>query len=443
MTDSNYALGVDIGTSHVRAVLAYHEDGNTNILGYEEDTYNQEYEALHLGRIVNSENASNTINRVIERLSEKLQEPIDRICVNVSMMEIGSSTKKVDFVKEDGQKFTINNAIVENLINSSRESFKNNSKDNELLHAIPADFFRDEVKYTKNPIGSTVNKLSCNVKNVYIKPQFLDEYYNGLREVQTHGLKNKQSVLVENLLFSPLADMFSLLSPIDKEEGVIIINIGAGLTKFSVFSENAPRLIEMLPFGGDNITQDIEQAFNINQKEAELLKKACMSRDSREIEINEVMTVLGKDDLPPKRFLEKNVAEVAEWRLKEIIALIHQKLLNAGINEIPPRGIILAGDMAKLSVLNYLVRKEFATDAVRIGISTRNIAGTANLELAHPRYATAIGLVLSQFVPFDGRVKTVSIQGATKQSRSNNLGKNLWNRLIGGDRDNLDQRYAD
>jgi cell division protein FtsA len=134
---------------------------------------------------------------------------------------------------------------------------------------------------------------------------------------------------------------------------------------------------------------------------------------------------------------------VAEWRLKEIIALIHQKLLNAGINEIPPRGIILAGDMAKLSVLNYLVRKEFATDAVRIGISTRNIAGTANLELAHPRYATAIGLVLSQFVPFDGRVKTVSIQGATKQSRSNNLGKNLWNRLIGGDRDNLDQRYAD
>jgi cell division protein FtsA len=441
MSEINYAIGVDIGTSKVRAVLGYIENDSISILGYEEEAYDDAYEAINLGKIVNSENTARTINKVLKNLQERFDHPIERISVSISMIEISSNIKKEDYFHEKGEKFTISNETIENLFYKSKENFKSTAEEKELIHAIPTDFYKDENKSTKSPIGSTVNKLSCSIKNIYVAPNHLDEYYEGLRGVNSHGYKSNQHIVVENLVYSPIADIYSLLSDEDKQEGVIICNIGAGLTKVSVFEEGAPRLIAVIPFGSENITQDIEKAFKINLVEADKLKKACMVRESKEIEINEVMTLLNKDGLPAKRFLEKSVAEVAEWRLKEIVGIVHQTILNAGLSQLPRRGIILAGEMASLPVVSQIVKKEFASDAVRVGVSTRNINSTANLELAHPRFSTVIGLVLSQLIPFDNRFKTLRINGASKQQRSGKIGKNFFTRFLGGD--NLDQRYAD
>ncbi|SOE21157.1 Cell division protein FtsA [Spirosomataceae bacterium TFI 002] len=441
MSEINYAIGVDIGTSKVRAVLAYREYAKVSILGYEEEPYSNEYEAISYGKIVNSENTSRTINKVLASLSERFDHVIDKINVSISIPEIGSNIKKEDYVHDKGEKFTISNATIENILFKAKEGFKENTRDKELIHALPTDFYGDEKRSSRNPIGNTVNKLTCDVKNIFIAPKYLDEYYDALRGVEMQGTKSKSPVIIENLVYSPLADIFSLLTEEDKSEGVVICNIGAGLTKISVYQNNSPRLISVIPFGSDNITQDIQKAFQVNNTEAENLKRACMVRESKEIEINEIMTLLNKDGLPSKRFLEKSVAEVAEWRLKEIISIAHHTMLNAGINQLPQRGIILAGEMASIPVVTQLVRKEFASDAVRIGVSTRNVSSTANLELAHPRFSTVVGLTLSQLIPFDNRFKTLKINGSSKQQRSGHIGKSFLNKFFGGD--NLDQRYAD
>lgn len=440
MSDINYAIGVDIGTSKVRAVLAYRENDKVTILGYEEQSYSSEYEAISYGKIVN-ENTSRTINKVLADLSERFDHLIDKISVSFCIPEIGINFKQQDFIKEKGEKFKVSEATIENILFKAKEEFKENSKDKELIHALPTDFYGDEKKSPRNPVGNTVNKLTCDVKNIYVAPKHLDDYYDALKSVEMHGTKSKSAVIVDSLVFSPLADIFSLLTDEDKNEGVVILNIGAGLTKVSVYSDNAPRFITVIPFGGDNITQDIQKAFQLNYNEAENLKKACMVRESKEVEINEIMTLLSKDGLPSKRFLEKSVAEVAEWRLKEITSMAHQAILKSGIHQLPHRGIILAGEMATVPVVAQMVKKEFGSDAVRVGVSTRNIAITANLELAHPRFSTVIGLALSQLTPFDNRFKTLKINGSSKQQRSGVMGKGFLTKLFGGD--NLDQRYAD
>lgn len=441
MSDINYAIGVDIGTSKVRAVLAYREHGNVSILGYEEEPYSNEYEAINYGKIVNSENTARTINKALASLSERFDHVIDKISVSISIPEIGTNLRREELIKEKGEKFKITDASVENLLYKSKEGFKENSSDKELIHALPTDFFGDEKKSSRNPIGNTVNKLTCDVKNIYIAPKYLDDYYEALKGVEMQGTKSRSSVVIENLIYSPLADIFSLLTEEDKNEGVVVLNIGAGLTKVSVYGDNSPRFIAVIPFGSDNISQDIQKAFQLNTGEAENLKKACMVRESKEIEINEIMTLLSKDGLPSKRFLEKSIAEVAEWRLKEIISIAHQAILHAGINQVPQRGIILAGEMATVPVVAQQVKKEFASDAVRVGVSTRNVISTANLELAHPRFSTVVGLALSQLTPFDNRFKTLKINGSSKQQRSGMIGKGFLNKFFGGD--NLDQRYAD
>jgi cell division protein FtsA len=211
------------------------------------------------------------------------------------------------------------------------------------------------------------------------------------------------------MVYSPIADATSLLSIEDKQNGILLINVGSQLTEITVFKDFGMRHTHVLGIGSQAILKDLVQAFNITELRAEEVLRASCDKPSKEIEINEVLELEGKDGLPTRQLLLKSVAIVIESRLKEIVGLIASNVIQSDYARVLGNGVMISGAIARLELVKQIFEKTFSPLTVRLADSTRNIDYNSYLELAHPKYSTAIGLMLSSLKPMDDRMPLTTV----------------------------------
>ncbi|MDE9537529.1 rod shape-determining protein, partial [Xenorhabdus bovienii] len=74
---------------------------------------------------------------------------------------------------------------------------------------------------------------------------------------------------VSDLILQPMASADSVLTPDERELGVVLVDIGGGTTDVAVFTEGAIRHTAVIPIAGDQITNDIAMALRTPTLEAE------------------------------------------------------------------------------------------------------------------------------------------------------------------------------
>jgi cell division protein FtsA len=62
------------------------------------------------------------------------------------------------------------------------------------------------------------------------------------------------------------------MSEIDMEAGVAILDIGGGTSDLAVFYEGILKHTAVIPFGGENITNDIRMGLGVLKSQAEAMK---------------------------------------------------------------------------------------------------------------------------------------------------------------------------
>jgi len=134
---------------------------------------------------------------------------------------------------------------------------------------------------------------------------------------------------------------------------------------------------------------------------SESLKTKFGMAIAEEAKENEIITIPGLRNRPPKEISVKNLASIIEARMEEIIELVHAEIISAGYEGKLSGGIVLTGGGAQLSCVKQLVEYVTGMDA-RIGYPNEHL-GKSSGELKSPMYATAIGLVLSGFMALDDR----------------------------------------
>jgi cell division protein FtsA len=202
----------------------------------------------------------------------------------------------------------------------------------------------------------------------------------------------KAGLEVDELILEPLASSDAVLSEEEKEAGVVLVDIGGGTTDIAIFQDGIIRHTAVIPFGGNIITEDIKEGCTVLRQQAELLKIRFGSALASETSDNEIVSIPGLRGREPKEISVRNLANIIQARIEEIIELVHYEIKASGYEKKLIAGIVLTGGGAQLKNLRPLVEYLTGMD-VRIGTPNEHLARGDN-DIKSPMYATGIGLVL-------------------------------------------------
>jgi cell division protein FtsA len=251
----------------------------------------------------------------------------------------------------------------------------------EILHVIPRDFTVDGDSGVRDPIGMQAYRLEVEA---HIVTGSTASIRNLVKCVQNSG------IYIDALVLEPLASGETVLTDIEREMGVVLVDIGGGTTDIAIFIEGSIWHTVVLPTGGEQITNDVAVglrtpfglAEEIKIKYGHALSDTIMPEE--QVRVN----VFGEDGQQqlPRQFL----AEVIEARVEEILEMVQKEIKRSGYDGLLPAGIVLCGGTAELPGIRDLAR-DVINLPVRVG-EPQNLRGLVDT-LQSPAFATSVGLL--------------------------------------------------
>jgi cell division protein FtsA len=412
MEDQKIVVGLDIGTTKICAVVGRkNEHGKLEIMGMGK----ADSDGVIRGIVTNIDKTISAIERAIDEASEKSGIDVGVVNVGIAGQHIRSS------IHHHGINRSLENEeiSVEDVARLTDEMYRIViPPGSDIIHVMPQDYTVDAEAEIKDPVGMSGVRLEADFHII---------------TAQTNAIQNinkcvKRSELeTENLILEPLASSLSVLSDEEKEAGVCLVDIGGGTTDVAIFHDSIIRHTAVIPFGGNIITSDIKQGCMVMTHQAESLKTKFGKAITEEASPNEIVSIPGLRNRPPKEISVKNLSSIIEARMEEIIELVHAEIINSGYDGKLAGGLVITGGGAQLNSLQQLVEYMTGMD-VRIGFPNEHL-GKSTTELKSPMYATAIGLVLSGFMSIDERLNRYNEAKPMKERKENNFGDFFGNIL--------------
>ncbi|PKO70818.1 MAG: cell division protein FtsA [Betaproteobacteria bacterium HGW-Betaproteobacteria-14] len=371
----NLIVGLDIGTSKIVAIVAeLTPEGRLEILGMGS---HQESRGLKKGVVVNIEATVNAISRVIQEVELMADCKVKEVYTGIAGSHIRSFNSNGMVAIKDKE---VTSMDVDRVIETARAMPI--PSDQQILHILTQEFIVDGQDGVREPIGMSGVRLEVRT---HIVTGAVSAAQNIVKCVRRCGLE------VIDLVLQPLASSYAVLTEDEKELGVCLVDIGGGTTDIAVFPQGAIRHTAVIPVAGDQITNDIAHALRTPTPEAEEIKIRYGVALQQLADPNEMFEVPGIGERGPRRLSRLALADVIEPRVTELFELIQSELKRSGYQELLSSGIVLTGGS---SVMRGMVElgEEIFHMPVRLGMP--KYAGSLSEVVQHPRYATAMGLLL-------------------------------------------------
>ncbi len=400
-------VGLDIGTTKICAIVGRkNEFGKLEVLGMGKAVS----DGVIRGIVTNIDKTVNAIEKAVNEASEQSGIDIRVVNVGIAGQHIRSAVHHGSITRESDDEITVEDV---NRLNNDMYRIVI-PPGSEIIHVMPQDYIIDYEDGIKDPVGMSGVKMEADFHIITAQTNAIN---NINKCVKRAGLD------IENLILEPLASSLAVLSDEEKEAGVCLVDIGGGTTDIAVFYDNIIRHTAVIPFGGNIITSDIKQGCMVMEHQAELLKTKFGRAISEEANPNEIVSIPGLRNRPPKEISVKNLAHVIEARMEEIIETVHTEIITSGFNKKLAAGIVVTGGGSQLTNLQQLFEYMTGLDT-RIGYPNEHLGKSKVDSVKSPMYATSVGLVLSGFRAIDIRedryneranLKSNSRRGGSKQ----------------------------
>jgi cell division protein FtsA len=376
-------VGLDIGTTKIAAIAGRkNEFGKLEILGFGRANSN----GVQHGMVLNIDQTIKAIQTALENCyASNPNLEINEVYVGIAGHHIKSLQTRGDIVRKTTDDEIKQNEI-DQLLSDQYKTYI--PAGDQIIDVIPQEFTVDNFQNIPNPIGYSGVKVGANF---HIITGDKNAIRNINRSVEKAGLK------VRDLVLQPLASAAAVMSEQDLEAGVAIVDIGGGTTDLAVFYEGILKHTAVIPFGGENITNDIKTGLGVLKTQAEQMKLQFGSALSDEAKNNAYITIPGLRGMPPKEISVKNLASIIQARMSEILDFVSYHLKQVGLeNRMLNGGIVLTGGGSQLKHLIQLTEYVSGLNA-RIGYPNEHLAAGHIEELAKPMYSTCIGLILKGY----------------------------------------------
>lgn len=397
LTESNLIVGLDIGTSHVKAVIGeILADEGLSVVGV--GTYPSR--GMDKGGV-------NDLNLVVQSVRHAIEEMELMADCQVSSVFMSISGRHVSCQNENGMVPINNQEVtqedVDNVIHAARSVPI--SAERRILHVLPQEFAIDVQEGIKNPIGMSGVRMEAKAHIITCAD---DMAKNLIKCVERCELKE------ESVIFSAYASSVAVLTEDERELGVCVLDIGAGTIDMIIYADGAIRYSAVIAVAGNQITSDIAKIFRTPVGHAEEIKinYACALKDM--VSTDEHISVPSVGGRPDRTVPRQTLAEVVEPRYQELFELVQDKLRDSGLEEQVSAGIVLTGGSAKMEGAVEFAEELFQMP-VRIG-QPMNLKGLSEY-VEDATFATAVGLLSY------GRDHVISQQ--QKQQKSDGV----WRRI--------------
>jgi cell division protein FtsA len=374
-------LVIDVGTTKICALIGEEREGNLWVTGMGVAPSH----GLKKGMVINIDEATQSIKSAIEKAQAQAKVNIGSVYTSIAGSHV-KTTPGMGVVALKEKQVTPED--VDEVLQAAQAIEL--PQDRVILHVIPQEFIVDQQRGILQPIGMSGVRMEAHVNLITCNRSSLQ---NLLKCFENLGLE------VDGVIFQGLASAEAVLTPEEKELGVVLLDFGGGTTDVVVYWDNVLRYVFSLPVGGELLTNDLAIGLRTSKKEAERLKKekgACL----RElIEEDEIIEVPGIGNRPPRKINKQFLAEILEPRVKELFELIEKELKNYVLEEADTldiksklgSGLVITGGSSLLPGIVYLADQMFDLPA-RIGYPPK-LPGLTE-EIHHPQFATAVGMLL-------------------------------------------------
>ncbi len=381
-TLSGIIVGLDIGTSNIRAVIGQTDaDGDLEIIGASK----RPSQGLRNGVIVNIDAAMTAIRDTVEAAEQMAGIEVTSVITALGGAQVQSLNSKGQIgVDPSGKGRSIE--ISENAKQRAIESAKAVviPLDKQLIHVIPQEYMIDGVPGYQDPLGMMGVRLEVGV---HIVTASITAVSNIRQCVGRAGY------FLENVMLKTLAGVKATLHKDELDLGSILIDLGGGTTDVIVISKDAPVFTASIPVGGNLVTNDIAVVRGIPNSIAEKIKieSGCCWITGSEKE--EKVIIPGVGGRPPEEITRYDLCEIIQARMGEIFTMIRSEVVRGSKLSQLNGSIVLTGGGALMPGAVELAKNVFGTTAVRVGECPR--MGALDDEFRGSDFATVMGLVIA------------------------------------------------
>jgi len=394
MQEQPIIVGLDIGTTKIAAIAGRkNEFGKLEILGFGRANSN----GVQHGMVLNIDQTIKAIETALENCyASNPNLVINEVYVGIAGHHIKSLQTRGDIVRQNIDN-EITQVEIDRLIEDQYRTYI--PAGDKIIDVIPQEFTVDNFQNIPNPIGYSGVKVGANF-------HIITGDKNAIRNINRSV--EKSGLITKDLVLQPLASAAAVMCDQDLEAGVAIVDIGGGTTDLAVFYEGILKHTAVIPFGGENITNDIKTGLGVLKTQAEQMKIQFGSALSDEAKSNAFITIPGLRGMAPKEISVKTLASIIQARMSEIMDFVTYHLKQVGLdNRMLNGGIILTGGGSQLKHLIQLTEYVTGLNA-RIGFPNEHLSGGHIDELAKPMYSTCIGLILKGYNDYENKNKQMA-----------------------------------
>lgn len=369
-------VGLEIGTSKICAVVAESRgDGHPlRILAVGETPSR----GVRKGEIVDFSTASKCVLEALADAEEKCDVEIRSVWAAVTGSHLSSFNNRGAVLLPEEKNEIDENDLREVELNAKEVSIPSQ---NEFLHTIIQHYYVDGQQGVLDPVGMAGRKLEADFHIVH---GVRNRIQNTIRCIKEAGIE------VEDVVINSLASAQVVVTPQQKDLGVIVLDIGGGVTDYIVYVEGSARTSGVLAVGGDHLNNDLSIGLRIPMARAEKLKIEEGSVNLEGLIPGE--TILLKSDAGFSGCeVERHVLNtILHLRLEELFQLVRRRIEATCPIERIAEGVVLTGGTSQVRGIRGLAERIFEAPA-RLA-AAQDVSGPTSA-YQNPALSTPIGLV--------------------------------------------------
>ncbi len=383
--DERYIAAVDLGTSKIAVTVAQVTDRGVQMLYYHETPS----DGIRNSYVYNPQKTAEAVRVALADAEEQLKIKIHQVVTGMPRYEVSQISAPASYERSDSES-SITLEEIEFLKNNAIDTYPLPDPEKQVIYGVIAQSFTTDeyINARESDIeGMVSDTLEGNFKVFVGRKRHSDN---------VDRVMNMVGVAVARKFFLPEITAKAVLSQEERENGVALIEIGAGATSVSIYHNDILRYYSSIPFGGRTITNDIKLECGTSERLAENIKLGfgvCMPEKLLTLR-DKILQITNPESGSCKQLSVKYLSEVITCRVKEIIDACLYKIQESGFGNTLRNGIVITGGVAELPNLSTYV-KELSGYSIRTGYPRKTFSYMGCAEINSTSAVASIGMIMA------------------------------------------------